>query len=142
MSTSAASSAPRSCSTSSTGIDASWSPNSPSHGVWSVGGFGDERRELREPAGHDAATVEPDRRPERTAQRGEERDPSAEAEPDDADAVVGEARGAQVIERGVDIGEDRVVTADGAEQLDHLLHVAVSAVPPPARWKRSGATAW
>ena len=81
----AATSAVRSASTSSTGIEPSSSPNRPSHGVAQRRALADERRELREPGRDDPAAVEADRGTERPARRGEERDPAAEAEPDDAD---------------------------------------------------------
>jgi pimeloyl-ACP methyl ester carboxylesterase len=84
----------------------------------------DERRELREPAAHDPAAVEPDRGPERPLERDEERHAAAHAEPDDADALVREPRGVEVADRGVDVDEQRVV-AQPLEQREHLREVAV-----------------
>ena len=71
----------------------------------------DERRELREAAGDDAAAVETDGRAETALEGHHERDPPAEAEPDDRDVVVGEPGRAQVVERGVDVGEHCGVAA-------------------------------
>ena len=85
----------------------------------------DERGELRESRGDDAATVETDGRADRTCGRDQERDPAAEAEADDADLAVGEPEAAQIVERRVDVGEDRVVAADADEVLDDRSEVVV-----------------
>ena len=144
MSTGAVASAVRSCSTSSTGIDCVEVAEEPEpRRLRCVGARVDERGELREARGDDAAAVEADRRAERALRRDEERHAPAEAEADDADAAVGEAEAAEVVERGVDVGEDRVVAADPDEVLDHRAEVAVvDDGAGPVRWNMSGATAW
>ena len=72
----------------------------------------------------DATPVEADGCAEPAPQRDEERDPSPHAEPDDADRFVSEARGVQVLDRGVDVVEDPVV-GEPLEEWDHLVEVAV-----------------
>ena len=62
---------------------------------------------------------------ELATRRGEERDTTAEAEAEDRDLVVGEARLVQMIERGVDIHEDAVV-GDRFEELHHLGELVVA----------------
>ena len=84
----------------------------------------DQRRELREAAGDDAAAVEPDRRAQGPLQGHQERDPSAHAEPDDADLRWREPGVGQVGQGGVDVGEQgRVV--EPLEQRHHLAEVVV-----------------
>ena len=75
--------------------------------------------------GDDAAAVEADARADRALRRDQERHPPAEAEAHDADPVVGEPDAAEVVERRVDVGEDRVVAADPDEVLHHRAEVAV-----------------
>jgi len=89
------------------------------------GDFADERGELREATGDDPAAVEAHRGAERAAQAGKERDAPTEAKADDADVRVVETRAAEMVERGVDVGQDRVVTAESGEVFDHLLEVPV-----------------
>ena len=55
----------------------------------------------------------------------EERDAPAEAEADDRDVAVGEPDAVQVAERGVDVGEDRLVAPDPDEVVDHRREVGV-----------------
>ena len=86
---------------------------------------GRRARELREARGDDPAAVEADRRAERALRGDEERDAAAEAEADDADLAVGEAEAAQVAERRVDVGHDRLVVPDPDEVLDHRAEVSV-----------------
>ena len=100
------------------------SPNRPSHGVSRSAGLADQRGQAERARVHDAAAVERDRGAELAARRGEEHHPSAEAEPDDADARRVEALGLEVRDRRVDVGEDALV-ADAFEERHHLGEVVV-----------------
>ena len=59
--------------------------------TWMFGDVVDETGLTGKARRDDSASVEAHRGAERTSERDEKRDPSAHAEPDDADAVVGEA---------------------------------------------------
>src|SRR5262245_48034813 len=59
-------------------------------------GVADQRLEEGQALGHDAATVEADRYPERASRRDQERHPAAEAESDDADPRIVEAGPSEV----------------------------------------------
>ena len=72
----------------------------------------------------DPAAVEPHTRADLATRRHEERDPAAEAEPHDADAVVAEARPVQVLEGGVDVHQHAVV-GEALEERHHLAEVVV-----------------
>ena len=74
---------------------------------------------------HDPTAVEAGGRAERALRGDEERDPTTEAEPDDADLPVREAHATEIAERGVDVDHDRVVAPDPDEVLDHRAEIAV-----------------